>query len=410
MTPRNILYAATIAIILCVGIFFRVHPTSAFDTTRPRIAGYDEGVYTRYIGLMANAGGLANYKPVVALYEDEPGPQAGCDRAPAADDLHRGLLFMGESDRVRPRLPALHWVAALAGVLHLLVASVFAWRLGGKTSLMGVLALMAMAPLQLCLSQRGLVDGAYAFGATLCFWLLWENLRAPGNWKWLAAYTLSLCALVLTKEYSAFVVFAFGGVMLTNRWLGFGTVTPKLLAATVIGPAVAVLILVYYAGGISAFIHFYLTFVEKSRTLDYAIKTQDGPWSRYLLDFLIVSPAVALLAIGRVFQLKKEDRPDLYCAIFLLFSYVPMASVTYGMSLRFAAFWDLPICWLAFSQLQVIAGKISLPRRMPALVIATLLVCGIELREYDRIFEAETPHPIYDPITRNLLEDVKIIK
>jgi hypothetical protein len=409
MTSKNLLFAATLAIILCAGIFLRVHRTSAFDTTVPRVVGYDEGVYTAYIGLLSRAGGIAHYKTVVSVYESEQEERPDAIVHPLRMTFIVASYFWMKVAGCTA-LTALHAVASLAGVLHLLVAGVFAWRLGGRRALLGVGALMAFAPLQLCLSQRALVDGVYAFGATLCFWLLWENLRAPGNWKWLAAYTISLCALVLTKEYSAFVVFAFGGVMLLNRWLRFGTVTPQLLVATVIGPAVAVLILVYYAGGIGAFIHFYLTFVEKSRTLDYAMKTQDGPWSRYLLDFLIVSPAVLLLAVGRVFQLKKENRPDLYCAVFLLFSYVPMASVTYGMSLRFAAFWDLPMCWLAFSQLEVIAGKISIRRQALALVIATALVCGIELREYNRIFQAVTPHPIYDPITRNLLEDARILK
>src|SRR5205085_5920382 len=137
-------------------------------------------------------------------------------------------------------LAALHAVAAIASVLHLLVAGIFAWRAGGRAALPGVLALMACAPLQICLAQRALVDGVYAFWAVVCFWLLWENLRAPGNWKWLAAYTLSLFVFVMTKEYSAFVVFAFCGIFVTNRWLGFGTVTPQLLAATVLGPALAV--------------------------------------------------------------------------------------------------------------------------------------------------------------------------
>ena len=253
---------------------------------------------------------------------------------------------------------------------------------------------MALAPLQLCLAQRALVDGFYAF-ATLCFWLLWENLRAPNRWGWLAAYTVSLFGLVMTKEYSAFVVFAFCGIMVLNRRLRFGSVTPRLLAATVIGPALAVLVLMYFAGGAGAFFHFYTTFVAKSSGLDYAIKAQDGPWTRYMLDFLIVSPAVTLLAIGRLFRLNAKNRPDLYCAVFLLFSYVPMAGVTYGMSLRFVAFWDFPMCWLAFSQLDALAEKFPVRPKIPALVGCHLTslrhrICGATTASF---VEAVTPLP-----------------
>ena len=354
--------------------------------------------------------GIGNYREIVQAYESNQmeTPEA------IVHPLRMTYIVVSygwmQIFRCRP-LAALHAIASIAAILHLLVAGIFAWRLGGKIALLGVLALMAFAPLQLCLAQRALVDGVYAFGAALCFWLLWENLRAPNRWGWLAAYAISLLLLVMTKEYSAFVVFAFCCLMIVNRWLDFGTVTPKLLAATVIGPALAVLVLMYFAGGAGAFFHFYISFVQKSRVLEYAIKTQDGPWSRYLLDFLIVSPAVLLLAIGRIFQLDAKNRPDLYCALFLLFSYVPMACVSYGMSLRFAAFWDLPMCWLAFSLLRTLAERFFIRRSAAALAVATVLVCGIELREYSRIFvEAVTPRPIYDPITRNLLEAGKIIK
>ena len=39
-----------------------------------------------------------------------------------------------------------------------------------------------------------------------------------------------------------------------------------------------------------------------------------------------------------------------------------------------------------------------------------MLVCGIELREYSRIFVEFEPHPVCDPISRNLLEAARIVK
>ena len=360
MSSKNIAYIACISLILAAGIFLRVHPTAAFHSI-----GSDEGTYARYLGAL-NMAGIGNYKAVVKAYEDY---QAELTYA-IVHPLRMSYLLLSygwmQLFHTNP-FAALHAVAAAAAVLHLLLAGVVAWRFGGRALCPAVVALMAFAPLEVCLAQRALVDGFYSFFAMLSFWLLWENLRAPNRWGWLIAYTASLSVLVLTKEYSAFVVFAFCIIMALNRWLDIGSVTPKLLAGTVLGPALAVLVLMYFAGGAGAFFHFYLEFVQKSRTLDYAIKAQDGPWSRYLLDFLIVSPVVLLLAVGRIFQLERKNRADVYCTVFLLASYLPMACVTYGMSLRFAAFWDLPMCWLAYSQLSALAGRLFARRAIVAL-------------------------------------------
>ncbi len=404
MAKKNILFAVCAALILAAGIFLRVHPTAAFHQV-----GSDEATYTRYLGALRMVG-IANYRAVVKAYEEY---QATLSDA-IVHPLRMNYLVISygwmQLFHCNP-LAALHAVASAASILHLLLAGVVAWRFGGRSAVLGVLALAAFAPLQICLAQRALVDGFYAFFAMLSFWLLWENLRTPNHWGWLAAFTGSLFMLVLTKEYSAFVVFAFCAIMALNHWLDFGWVTPKLLAATAAGPALAVLVLMYFAGGAGAFFHFYLEFVQKSRTLGYAINWQDGPWSRYLLDFLLVTPAVLLLAVGRMFQLDRKNPADLFCAVFLVFSYVPMACVTYGMSLRFASFWDLPMCWLAYSMLRSLAGRLFARRATVALAVATVIVCGIELREYSRVFvEIKEEHPVYDPITHNLLEADHILK
>lgn len=403
MSFKNFAYIACVALILAAGIFLRVHPTAAY-----RSVGSDEGTYELYLAETYKLG-ASQYASVVKYYEVYQETHVATVHPLRMTYLMLSLAWMKlfHSDSI----VALHAVAAFASVLHLLLAGVIAWRFGGKSAVPGVLALVAFAPLQMCLAQRALVDGFYAFFAMLSFWLLWENLRAPNRRGWLAAYTASLCVLVLTKEYAAFAVFAFCAIMALNRWLGPGTVTPKLLAGTVLGPALAVLVLMYFAGGVGAFFHFYILFAQKSRMLDYAVFTQDGPWSRYLFDFLIVSPAVLLLAVGRVFQLEKKNRADVYCAVFLLACYLPMASVKYGMSLRFAAFWDFPMCWLAYSLLKTLAERFFAGRAVVALATATVLVCGIELREYSRIFiEFNDPHAVYDPITYNLLQAARIIK
>ncbi len=150
-------------------------------------------------------------------------------------------------------LAALHNVASFFSILALLLAVVFAWRLKGPAAALGVAALVAFAPTQIHMSQHALVDGFFAFWALFTLWMFWENLRAPRDWRWLLPYTLGLSLMVITKENAAFVFLAVLVLLVANRWLHWGEITRELLAATLIGPLLGFVILVFLAGGLETF-------------------------------------------------------------------------------------------------------------------------------------------------------------
>ena len=80
---------------------------------------------------------------------------------------------------------------------------------------------------------------------------------------------------MLTKENAAFVVFAIFGLFLLNRFLRVGAVTPHLLLATIIGPAIGILLLASLVGGVWEWVQFNCMFVAKSRGNFYSILAQD---------------------------------------------------------------------------------------------------------------------------------------
>src|SRR5437899_12100348 len=104
----------------------------------------------------------------------------------------------------------------------LLLATIFAARLGGFGYAIGVGALVAFAPMQLHMSQHALVDGFFTFWAMLVLWSLWENLRSPRNWRWLALYVGAFTVMILTKENAFFVGVALIALLIANSWLLFG--------------------------------------------------------------------------------------------------------------------------------------------------------------------------------------------
>jgi hypothetical protein len=256
------------------------------------------------------------------------------------------------------------------------------------------------------MSQHALVDGFFTFWALLCLWMLWENLRAPRKLILLLLYTFSLSLLVLTKENSFFVFIALLALIIANRWLRFGSVTKEILVCTFVGPFLGLLVLVFLAGGFNTLLTVYKLSVGKNYDLTYAILTGDGPWHRYLVDLLLVSPVVFLLAIGSLFLLARTQTAELYLIIFIAVSYAVMCNVKYGMNLRYANMWDMPLRFLAFTQLAAL-GSLFRKYQVAFMTLAVIAICAFELRQYIIL---AVQYPLYELVSEGLLRALRILK
>src|SRR5437867_4484539 len=267
------------AIILALGIFLRL-PPAAFAPSEPlhsiaalhpqaafKQIGFDEGLYREYVNALIKDG-ITSYPDLVEGYVDVQKKLPG-SILPPVRFLYIFVAYIWHSILGCEALEALHQVAAFFSVLTLTLATTFVWRLRGSTWAVGIAALMAVAPTQIHMSQHALVDGFFTFWALLCLWLLWESLRAPRDWRWLVAYISALALLVLTKENSFFVWVAIIALIISNRWLQFGTVTRELLVATIVGPILGVVVLVFLAGGIDMLFQTYQLSVGKNFQLRY---------------------------------------------------------------------------------------------------------------------------------------------
>jgi 4-amino-4-deoxy-L-arabinose transferase-like glycosyltransferase len=376
-----------------------MHPQPAFTQI-----GFDEGLYREYVNALIKHG-LTSYPDIVDHYISLQQKLPGSILPPVRFlFIFCGYIwhFVCGGDA----LQALHEVAAVFSVLSLGLVAVFVWRLRGSSWALGVCALMAVAPTQIHMSQHALVDGFFAFWALLCLWLFWENLRAPRDWRWLMAYVVSLALLVLTKENSFFVWIALVALLLANRWLEFGALTHELIVATVLGPVLGVVMLVLLAGGIDTLFQSYQLSVGKNFQLRYAVLTGDGPWHRYLVDLLLVSPIILLLAFGAVFRLDRTKKPELFMSIFIATSYLVMCNVKYGMNLRYANMWDMPLRFLAFSFLLTLVAPLRRYRSI-VLTLAMGLICAVELRQYIIL---AVQFPLYELVPEGLLRALHILK
>lgn len=376
-----------------------IHPGAGFTGV-----GFDEGLYRNYVnGLIRE--GLNNYPSIVDHYIEVQKTLTG-SILPPVRFLFIFTAYLWHCLFGTEALAALHNVAAFISILTLLLTIAITWRLKGPAWALGVATLMSCAPTQIHMSQHALVDGFFTFWALLVLLLLWENLRAPGKPWLLVFYTVSLALLVLTKENWFFVYFAVMALLVANRWFGFGSVTKELLVCTLAGPLFGAVGLVFLAGGMDTLLTVYRLSVGKNYSLNYAITTGDGPWHRYLVDLLLVSPVVLLLAIGSAFRLDRTKPAELYLAIFVAASYAIMCNIKYGMNLRYANMWDMPLRFLAFSQL-IAWGSLFRKYQTTLITAAVLLISAFELRQY---FVLAVHYPLYELVTEGLLRALKILK
>jgi 4-amino-4-deoxy-L-arabinose transferase-like glycosyltransferase len=304
---------------------------------------------------------------------------------------------------------SLRYVAAIFSCLSFLLSGVFAFRLGGARVALVVGALMAVAPLELVMAHRELVDGVFAFWALLSLWLLWENMQRPGRLGWLAAYAGSIAVMVLTKENAFFAVVAMGGLLGAASLfpgLNLGQMKWSTVLATFAGGIMGVTVLICIAGSPQTLIETYRLLVTKAEKMTFAYESGGGPWFRYIVDIMLVSPTVLLPAIGGIFALRRENRQGIFLVLFMVFSCAVMVNVKNGMNLRYTTMWDMPLRYLAAGPiLQMAAGV----RRWPvaAGVLIVLIVGGVELHQYWLLF---VQHDIGDPITQFLMYALEIVR
>jgi len=307
-----------------------------------------------------------------------------------------------------PRM-ALRCVASVFSCLSLLLAGVFACRLGGARIALVTTALMAVAPMELMMAHRELVDGVFAFWAMLSLWLLWENMQKPGRLGWLAAYAGSISVMVLTKENAFFVAVALGGIQcIAAAWPGLDLGKPKwtTMIATFIGGLMGLFVLISITGSPRALVSTYELLVARAEKMAFAYETGGGPWYRYIVDLMLISPAVLVPAIGGIFALRRDDRRALFLLLFVLLSCAVMVNVKNGMNVRYATMWDIPLRFLAAGTiLRMTAGVKRWPLAATALLVAA--IGAIELNQYFLIF---VQHDIGEPVTQALMYATGIIR
>ena len=99
-------------------------------------------------------------------------------------------------------------------------------------------------------------------------------------------------------------------------------------------------------------------------------------------------------------------KSELFMSIFITASYLLMCNVKYGMNLRYANMWDLPLRFLAFSEIVWLA---SFAKRFQSAITAAA-VALIAVIEFHQYIVLAVRYPLYELITHDLLQALQILK
>jgi len=390
-------------LILIAGVALRVLPCFGVPDT----ISLDEHLYITNVA-MVKAVGPFNYPALVQNYVETQSKQDSV-MLPPTRFVYIVLGWAWDAlFQSGPRM-ALRHVAAMFSVLSFCLSGWFAFRLGGARMGLCVGALMAVAPLELVMAHRELADGVFAFWALLSLWLLWENLQKPGRLGWLAAYAGSIATMVLTKENAFFATAALCGIICVTALaprLKLGRAAWSIAGATLAGGLLGVAVLVGLAGDPHTLIMTYSLLVTKAEKMPFAYETGGGPWFRYFVDIMMLSPCVLLPAIGGAFALRRDNRQGIYLLLFMAFSCAIMVNVRNGMNVRYTTMWDMPLRYLAAGTILQIARGV---RRFPVATAVgfVALMAGVELHQYAIIF---VQHDVGDPIPQYLMQALEITR
>lgn len=289
------------------------------------------------------------------------------------------------------------WGASLASLQALSVAShllgslvnyLFARKHLGEPRALFVGALWIFSPLVMGLSRLALTDSFIALCTLLSVWLLIDLVEAPKSRRRLVCFMAAFASMVLVKEQTALLAVPFAAFVLIERCLWREPLgIPTFLAAFVLPGIAVVSILVLAAGGLSPLLETSRIVLTSPATNDYAIRYGSGPWFRYLVDYLCLSPATTLLAMafaGVLAMRLKGGQYDrvLVCmgllAVFFLFEFS-----FFTKNVRYALVLELSIRVFAVCMLVELFGSANRARSAVLCGVAVAALCWLDWRTFD---------------------------
>lgn len=360
----------------------------------------DDGYYLRYMASI-NQDGLSVFPALFQAWNETP-----------RDWLHpppTRLVYMVASAALSlflgMELTTLSWLSLLSHLGWTTINWFFARRRMGDGFALALAALCGFSPLMMGLGRVALMDTFACLTITLALWLFLEALEQPAVRLWRVLFGVAFLLALMTKELSVFLAPPLVALVLLERYVRKTPLSLSEFAAAFIVPAaIAGPTFILAAGGIDPLLTTTGKVLAAPKTMEYAIQFNSGPWYRYLVDFLCLSPfptLLGLLSVGSVVDQLRTGvwpRPQL---LFLLFGAVLLAEqAPLIKNARYMVAFELPLRFLALAWLFHLTAELRTRWRVLLVGAVVLTLCALDWQSFRHDWVEKKG---YDPVTYQLM-------
>lgn len=391
MNNRND-YIFILLVILCAYLVFSSFKYLVF------YAQADEGHYFKYASIVKN-GGLSAFHKIFQDHID------GKENWLCANPLRVAYIFMsaGWMRLFGETYLALSSLSLFCYLLTLGISYYFSKKYFGNMTALLFSTLLAFSPLNMAMARRALVDVPANLFAVLSVWLFFNFLHNRDKIKYICVI-VSYAIAILMREVLIFLApvfivylcvrkYSFKKEAYLNDFLSISIYPYLIVLATYLIAAGGPLRLL---DAIAIKINATSPAINK-----YALLYCAGPWFRYIVDFILLSPWTTLLTIGfffKYFTSKERDERILYFVVILIF-YLMLLNL-FIKNVRYAMLLDTPVRLFAVLMISEIANNTCGKRARMATYLAVLAVAAYDYASFYKFFII---NGIYDPINMLML-------
>jgi 4-amino-4-deoxy-L-arabinose transferase-like glycosyltransferase len=365
----------------------------------PSDASSDDGYYLRYMERVGSQGLVAFPK----LFEQWNGNEDHWKYPPPS---RIGFVVASAlwSKLFGASLVSLQKLSLASHLLLVALNYLFARRRFGEPRALFIGVLIGFSPLLMGISRLALTDSFNALCMTTTIWLFLELLHEPGSWRRAVLFMASLAFMVLVKELSVLLVVPFVAFVLFERFaLRVPHDVGRFALCFAIPGLVAAPVFALAAGGVTPLLETTRIVLASPATNAYALQWGSGPWTRAILDYLLLSPWPTLLAIGWFFVQVLRLREGRYERDSVFLGFVAGTLILllsfFTKNARYTVALELPIRVFTVLLLTELFGRLRSPARNAVVGALVLGIAWIDWRTFDVLWVEKH---CYDPITAAL--------
>lgn len=363
-------------------------------------AAYDEGYYLRYAQHIAE-NGISGFRYLFENYATNE------EHWHYPSPLRIGFIIMS-SIAIKlfgNNYLSLAYLSFFSYLLFIIVTFVFCKRFYDQDKAILVTLLVAFSPMQMAMARRALSESFLMLFLGLSIWLfldLVQNKDKNPTKKLL--FIVVFTFTILIKETSVLLVGPFLVYMIIYKILHKESFkVTKLLPYILVYPGVLTgLVYLFLTGGLLHFAEMVKILFISPATNPYNLYCS-GPWFRYLIDYMLLSPWTLLLCGGYIFytlrDFRKRNETDIYFGVIFIGGLFIFS--IFIMNIRYVMFLDMTIRLFTVLMLYMLIPVKS--ERMKFLIVIGIVVilCISNFHTFHDMFIKKN---LYDPTSFLLLE------